>query len=47
MLDHPEFEKMMCDRMSLPAWKEKDNITGALKDSRVLVVVGEVSFSFF
>lgn len=47
MLDHPEYEKMMCDRMSLPAWKEKDNITGALKDSRVLVVVGEVSFSFF
>ncbi|OXG91457.1 ATP-dependent RNA helicase A [Cryptococcus neoformans A2-102-5] len=41
MLDHPEYEKMMCDRMSLPAWKEKDNITGALKDSRVLVVVGE------
>lgn len=44
MLDHPEYEKMMSDRMSLPAWKEKDNITGALKDNRVLVVVGEVSY---
>lgn len=44
MLDHPEYGKMMRDRMSLPAWQEKDNITGTLKDSRVLVVVGEVSY---
>lgn len=49
MLDHPEYEKMMRDRMGLPAWQEKDNITGALKDNRVLVVVGEVRYltSFF
>ncbi|WWD01093.1 hypothetical protein V866_008031 [Kwoniella sp. B9012] len=41
MMDNPSYEPMLADRMKLPAWKERDNITNALESNRVLVVVGE------
>ncbi|WRT67429.1 uncharacterized protein IL334_004400 [Kwoniella shivajii] len=41
MLDDPTYAPMLSDRMKLPAWKERDNITKALESNRVLVVVGE------
>ncbi|ODN98303.1 ATP-dependent RNA helicase A [Cryptococcus wingfieldii CBS 7118] len=41
MLDHREYEAMMDVRMNLPAWKERNSITDALEQNRVLVVVGE------
>ncbi|WWD16188.1 hypothetical protein CI109_100613 [Kwoniella shandongensis] len=41
MLDDPKYAPMLKDRMGLPAWKERENITKTLQDNRVLVVVGE------
>ncbi|WVQ69774.1 uncharacterized protein L199_007994 [Kwoniella botswanensis] len=41
MMDNPSYAPMLADRMKLPAWKERDNITNALESNRVLVVVGE------
>ena len=46
MFRRKDYEEMMAVRRSLPAWKEKDNIVNALEKDRVLVIVGEVSFSF-
>lgn len=36
------FKKVLQGRMSLPAWKSKDEVLAALDKNRVLVVVGEV-----
>jgi hypothetical protein len=47
LLRRKDYEEMMAVRRSLPAWKERDNIVGALEKDRVLVVVGEVSQSSF
>ncbi|WWD09835.1 hypothetical protein V865_007963 [Kwoniella europaea PYCC6329] len=41
MMDDPSYAPMLADRMKLPAWKERNNITDALDSNRVLVVVGE------
>ncbi|WVW82777.1 hypothetical protein I302_104788 [Kwoniella bestiolae CBS 10118] len=41
MLDDPSYAPMLADRMKLPAWKERENITNVLESNRVLVVVGE------
>lgn len=38
-----KFQKVLAGRMSLPAWKSKEEVLSALDKHRVLVVVGEVS----
>lgn len=39
------WNEMLRTRMALPAWKEKDRIMDLLQSNRVLIVVGEVSFT--
>ena len=45
MTDNPAYQSILDDRKRLPAWQERERITSALESNRVLVLVGEVSWS--